>query len=372
MTNSKRELPTDGPTVLWWSHSGRDYSRDRIVRNAFTELGWNIHDFRPAFSPAGHLEAILRRIGTPSLVWVPCFRQRDVAAAQKWARLHHVPLAFDPLISAWDKQVFERRKFEQDSRQATRLLKHESKLFQQSDVVIADTEQHAQFFSSAHGMPLDQLAVIPVSAEEGQFVEQPAIASTRKRRKILFYGSFIGLQGPQHIAKAAIEVPNADWTFIGTGPLLEQCQQIASGQNHITFLPRVPYETLPSIIGDADILMGIFGDSEKAGRVIPNKVYQALACGRPVVTRQSDAYPVAVRDASSKDSGITWTAADSESEIAAAVSQLLATSSNELQVQGLSARKTYLAWFSNEIVKSKLQAVIDRLSINLSQLPTAA
>ena len=371
MTHSSNEMTTDGPTVLWWSHSGRDYSRDRIIRNAFSELGWSIDDFRPSVSSLGYLEARLKRIGRPNLVWVPCFRQRDAAAAQKWAKRNNVPLIFDPLISAWDKQVFERCKFEPKSRQANSLLKQESAIFRRSDMVIADTEAHADLFHAAHRVPRDQLAFIPVSAEEGQFTEQPTSAP-KERQKILFYGSFIGLQGPQHIARAAAVVPNADWTFIGTGPLLEECRQIAGDLDHVTFLPRVPYEELPLIIGRADILMGIFGDSPKAGRVIPNKVYQALACGRPVVTRRSTAYPLALQAGSAIETGITWTAPGCESDIAAAVNKLLNTNSNEFRTHGSSARRTYLDWFSNQFVKLQLQATIDRLAMRESRPSKAA
>lgn len=371
MANSPNKSSSNAKTVLWWSRSGRDYSRDRIVRNAFRSQGWQIEDFQPTFSGTARVEAFARKIRKPDLVWVPSFRQRDVVAAQKWAKNRNTPIVFDPLISAWDKQVFERKKFGEETYRAKRLLRIESMMLRQCDVVIADTESHAELFCGTHKVPRSNVAVIPVSAEESLFARQPSRPTTG-RPQILFFGSFIGLQGPQHIAQAAVQVKEADWYFIGTGPLLEECTRIAASASNVNFLPRVAYEELPSKIGQADILMGIFGDSAKAGRVIPNKVYQSMACGRPVVTRQSPAYPTSLRQQPSIESGLSWTEAADADSIQHTVRAMISAGSENWQRQGQAALATYKSTFSNARVASTLSSVIERLSLQTRERSRAA
>ncbi|MEQ9408312.1 MAG: glycosyltransferase [Fuerstiella sp.] len=353
-------LSASAPRVLWWSHGGRQYSRDRIIRDAFHGLNWVIQDFRPAVSLLGDVEASLRRLPTPDLVWVPCFRQRDAEAAQRWAKKRSVPLIFDPLISAYDKQVFERQKFSSDSRAAQRLLTRERRLFQNSTRLIADTGCHAQYFQQTHHVDSQRVDVIPVSAEEQLFVPQPPKAVSEPVH-VMFYGSFIGLQGPQFIAEAARQVPELRWTFIGSGPLLSECQTILKNCDHATFVPRVPYDALPDRIGRADILLGVFGNSDKAGRVIPNKVYQALACGRPVITQSSSAYPSAMRRLSAVESGVTWVAPGQPQQIADAVRQL-AANAHALPKIGRAARGAYNRWLNNDMVRECLAAVIEQVT----------
>jgi glycosyltransferase involved in cell wall biosynthesis len=347
------------PTVLWWSRSGRDYSRDRVVRKAFQSLGWAIDEFAPMFSGTADIEASLRGVKKPQLVWVPCFRQRDAAAAQRWARRHDVPLVLDPLISAWDKQVFERHKLVENSAQAQRLLRWESSLFNHSDIVIADTDCHAEFFRSALGVDASKVAVIPVGAEEELFSRQPRPVASEAMR-VMFYGSFIGLQGPQFIAQAARHVPEVNWTFIGSGPLLDQCRDIVHNAEHVEFIPRVPYEELASRIGAADVLLGIFGTSEKAARVIPNKVYQALACGRPVITRVSEAYPQPLRTQAAVNSGMTWVSPGCSADIVAAVRAMARTRQTLPKISDAAAA-TYDTYFSNQVVRESLSAVLRQI-----------
>ncbi len=54
-------------------------------------------------------------------------------------------------------------------------------------------------------------------------------------------------------------------------------------------MPWVDYEQLPGELHRAGCALGIFGTSAKAQRVIPNKAFQALACGTPLITADTPA-----------------------------------------------------------------------------------
>ncbi len=55
------------------------------------------------------------------------------------------------------------------------------------------------------------------------------------------------------------------------------------------FIDWVEYEELGQAMINADLVLGIFGDSDKSKRVIPNKLYQALAMGKAVLTADTPA-----------------------------------------------------------------------------------
>ena len=59
----------------------------------------------------------------------------------------------------------------------------------------------------------------------------------------------------------------------------------------------MPESELPGEIARASICLGVFGTSDKAARVVPNKVFQCAAAGRAVVTAATPAMTGAFGDA---------------------------------------------------------------------------
>lgn len=344
------------PSVLWWGRFDPGYSRNRILRKQFAELGWQVQDFQPKLAQLGDWEARLRRLPRPDLVWVPCFRQRDLAAASRWARQLGVPLVFDPLISAYDKQVDERGKLDAASSRAQTLLAWERTLFQRADRVIADTPAHADYFAEVLKVERARIDVIYVGAEEALF-RPKLLPHEHAPTEVLFYGSFIPLQGPEVVVEAArlYQGPPVKWVLLGQGPLRSVCEERAEGIAGLSFEDWLPYESLPERIQRANILLGVFGTTPKAGRVIPNKVFQSLACGRVVVTRSAASYPEALLAA--ENSGLEWVPAGDARALADKVAAL-AGNPDRLSGLGEAAAATSRQHFSEAAVRGQLERAL--------------
>jgi glycosyltransferase involved in cell wall biosynthesis len=355
------------PVVLWWGRSDPRYSRNAILRRAFADLGWHVADFRPA---AGALAGVQLRLAPPppvALVWVPCFRQRDLLAARRFAHRVRVPLCFDPLISAYDKQVEERRKLQPSSARARWLLAGEQRLFAAADRVVADTDAHAAYFSEQLRAPRDRVHVIPVGADESAFGPAP-VPPIRGTVEVLFYGSFLPLQGPDVIVRAAAEVRRSDLrlTLLGDGPLRARCEALARSAPQVRFEPWIEQDRLAQRIHAAHLLLGVFGTTPKAGRVIANKVYQALACGRGVVTRDAEAWPAALRH--HPGTGLRLVPAGDPRALARVLEESCA-SPERLAEAGSDAAALYRRWFSAATVREALAGLLASLGLPVDPQP---
>ncbi|MEK7091932.1 MAG: glycosyltransferase, partial [Patescibacteria group bacterium] len=109
-----------------------------------------------------------------------------------------------------------------------------------------------------------------------------------------FHGTFIPLQGiATIIATAKLLEGEAEIKFriIGSGQESAKIEALVAElkPTNIEFLPRMSFTDLVDKIKTADLVLGIFGQTDKATRVIPNKVFEALALGKPVLTADSPA-----------------------------------------------------------------------------------
>ena len=122
-------------------------------------------------------------------------------------------------------------------------------------------------------------------------------------------------------------------------------------------MPWVEYERLPDELHRASCALGIFGTSAKAARVIPNKAFQALACGTPLVTADTPAARELLRDG---ESALLVPPGDPQA-LADALRRLAATGrlADALAAGGLAA---YRAQASEEVLGARWRGLIESRS----------
>jgi glycosyltransferase involved in cell wall biosynthesis len=152
-----------------------------------------------------------------------------------------------------------------------------------ADLVVADTETNAARLAELGGLAPERLAVCLVGAEERLF--RPAWSPPPELRA-LFVGKLIPLHGLETILAAARLAPEVPFRVVGSGQL---DGLLRDRPPNVEWVEWVEYERLPEEIRAAGCVLGIFGTTAKAARVIPNKAFQALACGAPLVTADTPA-----------------------------------------------------------------------------------
>ena len=205
----------------------------------------------------------------------------DLPAARRAASGR--PLIFNPLVSLFDTLVGDRGRFRAHSLPARLLTAIDRRALGAADVVVADTQANADFLAELADLPEKQFAVCFVGAEERLFrpgwaPEEPASA--------VFVGKLIPLHGLETILGAARFAPELRFRVIGSGQLENLLE---SRPPNVEWVRWVEYDLLPAELHRAACALGIFGTSDKARRVIPNKAFQALACGVPLVTADTPA-----------------------------------------------------------------------------------
>jgi glycosyltransferase involved in cell wall biosynthesis len=237
---------------------------------------------------------------------VPAFGHRDVPLAVLIGRRTGMPVIFDPLVSRWDTQVMDLGRVRPGSLAEARLRQSDRISLRLADLVLCDTWEQGDFYSTRYGVPRPRLARIPVGADGATFRagERRAPRPRGGPADVVYVGGYLPLHGMPALVDAMTLIEErhgtrlARFTLIGSGMLRPYVERevAARGLASVRLLPRAPYEEAVRRLAEADIAVGVFGTTEKAGRVVPHKVWQGMALGVPVVTRRSPAISEFFRD----------------------------------------------------------------------------
>ncbi len=228
------------------------------------------------------------------IFFVPEFCQKDVPLAKILSLFSSKKVVFDPLAGRFETKIIDWKRKPLNSWQARLNFKIDYWAFRLSDLILADTKAHKDYYCLKYGLPSKKIEVLPVGFDDGLF--RPIMPEEKESRfTVLFFGSFLPLHGVSCILEAAKIVsskePSIQFRLVGSGQTLPLARALAFklGLSNALFEDWLPQSELPHRIASSDICLGIFGRTEKAKRVVPHKIFQSMGMRKPVITAKTPA-----------------------------------------------------------------------------------
>lgn len=201
-------------------------------------------------------------------------------------------LLFAPLVTVSETLIDDRGSYRERSLAGRMLRALDRAALGAADLVVIDTAAHRDYLVARFGIAPNRVLVQYLGAEPLFAPAEPRPRDPSGTTRVLCYSQYLPLHGSEVIARAAALVPpdsGVTFELVGTGPDRARCDALVRDLPHVRVVDWIPYEELPGRIAAADVVLGVFGTSEKARMVVPNKVYQAAQVGRAIVTADTPA-----------------------------------------------------------------------------------
>lgn len=210
----------------------------------------------------------------------------------------------DAYVSLWDAAFRDRGLASERGLVSRCFRRFEARALRAADRVHVDTVANREWFISSFGVDPSRIRAIPLVVDipqAGGGTPSDKVGPETSALKVLFIGTLVPLHGIGVIAAAAGALlnngANVEFTFVGDGQDRAALEALVESHNggRVTWI-RDWQSTgeLMSRIREADVCLGVFGGGGKASRVLPFKIYLALAAGKAVVTQERLSLPQGV------------------------------------------------------------------------------
>lgn len=278
--------------ILYFGSYDPNYARNRVLISGLKQNGVDVLECRdnsPGIKKFIRLYQKHRGLKNQYDVIIVGFLGQQIVPFAKL--ICRKPIILDAFLSLYDSNVFDRKVVKKGSLRAFYYWMLDWVSMKLADVVLFDTNQHIQYASKEFGIKINKFKRIWIGAADDVFYPMPKSASNEFL--VIFHGSFIPLQGIEYILRAAkiCEKEEIKFLIIGDGQEKKKMLTLAGqlGLKNVEFIGFMSQELIRGKIAEADVCLGIFGDTKKTLRVIPNKVYECLAMRKPVVTADTPA-----------------------------------------------------------------------------------
>lgn len=201
----------------------------------------------------------------------------------------------DAYITLWDTLYQDRQLGKPQGVISRLLLRAETRALRAAHRIIVDTTANAEHVSQLFGVPRQRIAAFPLALAPDTLPAKAPEPVPGKPTRVLFIGTFVPLQGTEVIAQAIAllgERTDIEFVLIGDGQQADAVAPLLLQQTNVHWKRGwQPADVLASELARADICLGVFGGDGKAARVLPFKLYMALAAGKAIISQQHYSLP---------------------------------------------------------------------------------
>ena len=286
---------SDNPIVLYFGVYDPSYARNWVLINGLRKNGVTVLELRrkpSRFSPVKlFFDYIkLREKFDVVVVGFPGQEIMFMARLLAWNK----PVVFDAFTSHYGGYLLDRKKWEINSFRSWYFMFLDRLSCKLADIVLLDTNAHIDFFVNEFKLSRKKFQRIWIGANDENF---KPIENTKKKDslfRVIFFGTYVPLQGAEYIVRAAkILETHKDIVFIFIGKGQDKFKSVSLAEKlvlkNVEFIDTMRPEDLRFKIARAQISLGLFGNTPKTSLVIPNKIYEAIAMGKAVITADTPA-----------------------------------------------------------------------------------
>ncbi|REF36113.1 glycosyltransferase family 4 protein [Thermasporomyces composti] len=281
------------------------------------------------------------------------------------AKVRRVPLVVE-IRDLWPRSLVEFGFLREGSRLHRVLTAVEGFVYRQAARIVVVTTGWEDHFAS-FGLPPEKIVVVTNGAEPEDFV--PTVDRDTARRELDVDGTvlvFAGAHGPKDgldvVLDAAALVPNATFLLVGDGLEKKRLQQRArdEGLKNVRFLDPRPKERLADLFVACDVGLHIVAPVELFQKAMsPNKLYDYMAAGLPVITNAGGAMERLVLEAGCGLSAFARPGSDPARVLADCVEQLADQPVDERAAIGRRGRDYVERNASRTVMAARLEDVLD-------------
>lgn len=267
----------------------------RILRTAYFTTPRNRSKWTQLLSYLTFIPAVLvsgLRAGPVDVVFVTSPPLFPAISAIFLARLRRARLVFD-IRDLWPDELVACGAAAEASSSVGWLRRLERWIYRSADLVTCTTRSFIETVV-ARGVPRECTLFVPNGADLSLFQPRPPREDLRRELGLggRFVVMYVGLLGIKHGLETVLHTAarfrgdeGIVFVFVGSGPREEDLRRQASetGLENCRFVPARPLNEIPDFLATADICITTLLPEPYLEKIIPVKLYEYMACGKPIV-----------------------------------------------------------------------------------------